>query len=182
MRSVITIVSVASLLAFASTVSAQPAFSLDPAAVEARVAELTRRLPVEREQVREQVARETTVQALVNIVEAYVKDGSNKDVVGAAIEELAKYPESHRAVRCLFQVIDIRPFFAVNGDPLWSYPAAQALIRVGVPARNRILHCGVPIPEHKLHLRAYILAMIEQTDDDPRSGRLMAIARLANET
>jgi hypothetical protein len=102
-------------------------------------------------------------------------------MVGLALHRLGDYPESQLGVQYLIKMIEFEDSQTVNANPLLRFPAAQALIKIGIPARRRLISGG-KLSDQNLQLRAYVLAALEQTDDeDWDSGRILAIFRLMRE-
>lgn len=128
---------------------------------------------------REATDRETTVKALIAIVNEESKAGGNHRLLNLAIAELGSYPEVFDAAELLVKMIDYEESGFVNVNPLNRFPAARALIKLGLPARRHVIGVGTPLSDEQLQLRSYVLAVLEQTNNrDPDSGRAIAVARL----
>ena len=153
-----------------------------PAAIEQRVAALELLLKDSDRKVEVVRDRETTILALIAIANRESKGGGDLDLLKLALLELGNYPDSPRALRTLSSMIDVQVSELLNpGRPLDGYPAAEALIKIGSPARRYVIGGSTPAPNHVLHLRAHVLAKIEQTGDDWTSGPPVAVFRLTRE-
>jgi hypothetical protein len=126
-----------------------------------------------------QIAERLKIDALIAII--------NEERRGAfyskAIEELAKHPDSHAAVRALVANIDEPPSPAPSftGSPLEHFPAARALLKCGPRARTHIYNTLLNSQsDRRLHIMAYVLAQLDQDEHRPFSVDL-TVRRLTRE-
>jgi hypothetical protein len=170
------------IVAFAAIgVRAQSSTTVAPSVAD-RAIELRKELakgPNERQS--RQAVDETTVQALISIIEQESKPEGDHKLVTAGIHELGNFPQNARAIRFLVQMIEYERSARANNFPLLRFTAAQSLIRIGGQARKALLSVGVPLSEQNLQLRAHVLASIEEIEPDNESGRAIAISRLLRE-
>jgi hypothetical protein len=122
------------------------------------------------------------VDALISIIREEDRLVENSRVKMNAISRLGSYSSVWRGVRFLVDRIDEGGGQSKRDTwPLAMYPAARALLAVGVPARHAILgSLAEPVSEHKLHLMAYVLLELDK-DDDMGLDSQMTVFRLMRE-
>ena len=116
------------------------------------------------------------VDALIRVIDEELKPDGNARLVVGAIGRLSEFPDVAKGVERLVRLIDYGSQREYHSWPIQSYPAARALVKMGVPARRRILgSLGESLPEHKLHLMAYVLLELDKNDDDDHDVHLTVI-------
>jgi hypothetical protein len=128
---------------------------------------------------RHEADRKTTVLALVAIAHDESARGGDRRLISYVLHELANYPESVEGIALLIEMIEFKESNVLGGSPIRRFPAAQSLIRIGLPARRYVMGVGKELSDENLQLRAYVLAALDKTeDDDPHSGQGVATFRL----
>ncbi|HUE73520.1 MAG TPA: hypothetical protein VMP01_21770 [Pirellulaceae bacterium] len=138
-----------------------------PANVKERIAEIrdrfARKVPAESPK-----DRETTIAALAAIVKQESAAGRKfSPVKHQALRELGDFPDVRAATYVLIQEIDYGRSLVVDASPpIFYYPAAMSLIKIGTRARGGILGAlNQPLPDHKLSLMVTVLVELDQDGD-----------------
>jgi hypothetical protein len=128
---------------------------------------------------RAEAMRQTTVRALIKIVEDEGDTEVDHRLATLALHELGLYPDSKEGIRFLVKCVEFRESWAINSNPIGGFTAANALIRIGLPARRMLIPGGATLSDENLQLRSYILATLDGTDsEDDFAGQSIAIYRL----
>ena len=142
--------------------------------VQQRISELRNRFtrelanPDDSAGMRKQMNEQTTVEALVAIIHDERKKPAQGALYHQALKELGNYPDNRTAVETLVDNIDQPPSPAPgsSASPIAHFTAAQALLKCGTRARRYILtSLWTPQSERKLHIKAYVLAKLDQAED-----------------
>jgi hypothetical protein len=129
-------------------------------------------------------SRETTVRALIAIVQEESEPGGHTGTGHEALREVGSFLDDPRAVAFLVSQIDLEPALIAKASVLSGYhwTAAKTLLKGGPLVRRQILGAlAEPLPDHKLYLMAYVLATLDNTGDEYGSGIPIAIYRLTRE-
>jgi hypothetical protein len=123
--------------------------------------EIALRAPPNPEFVRRE--RAATADALIEIVKGAMSEGGNKDLVSKGTAALSEYGDCERVPRFLVGIIDYRDSPAASNNPMSQYPAAMALLKVGIPARLSLLSVAKPLTADALQLRSFVSAHHSQS-------------------
>jgi len=124
-----------------------------------------------------------SIEALIAIIDEERSQRPLGILYEQAIAEIGKYSNNPKAVQALVDNLDEpqKPTPRLTQMPLEHFVAARALVNCGGMARHRILESlGEPHSRRKVHLMAYVLAMLDQTAGRPFDVQLTVI-RLADE-
>ena len=147
--------------------------------LEVRVSELRAQLLQDSYAQDQMRARQLDVHALLAIIDRETIPGGDRRLAARAFAELAFYPQSEKAVKCLIENIEFLHGGLTTANHLRNYTAAQALVSMGPTAERRLIsEIGTPADEKRLQLIAHTLVVMDKAEADPWNRQVTLMDRL----